>query len=148
VAHDDPGLRSIVFDCRDAWSQANWWAETIAGYRVDEFDEEDMAWAREHWGIEGMEDVPTIAIRNAAGGPTIWFNKVPEPKVGKARIHIDVNVDSVEAIDRLIERGATILRPLGAVAEEPWAIMADPEGNEFCAFPPRSQAPGTDTAQT
>ena len=148
MAHDEPGLRSIVFDCRDAWSQANWWAETIAGYRVDELDEEDMAWAREHRGIEGMEEVPSIAIRNPAGGPTIWFNKVPEPRVGKARIHIDVNVDSVGAIDHLAERGAKVLRPLGAVADEPWAIMADPEGNEFCAFPPRDDVPGPSTSET
>ena len=64
--------------------------------------------------------------------PTLWFNKVPEPKVGKVRIHLDVNVADVSGFERLIEMGATILEPHPGGND--WTIMADPEGNEFCAF--------------
>ena len=135
MAHGDPGLRSIVFDCRNAWAQARWWAETIPGYHLEEYDDEDLAWLRER-GIERLEDNPSVVIRPDGDGPSIWFNAVPEAKVGKARVHIDVNVTSLQEIDRLVERGARILRPFGAVPEEPWAVMADPEGTEFCAFPP------------
>jgi hypothetical protein len=57
---------------------------------------------------------------------------VPEPKTVKNRVHWDVNVESVDA---LVAAGATILRPRDD--EIRWSIMADPEGNEFCAFEPQ-----------
>jgi predicted enzyme related to lactoylglutathione lyase len=84
-------------------------------------------------------DDPSVVLDPEGDGPTIWFNRVPEPKVTKNRVHIDVNLTGEDEIERLVARGATVLRPLGAVPDEPWAIMADPEGNEFCAFPPRQR---------
>ena len=58
---------------------------------------------------------------------TIWVNRVPEPKTVKHRIHLDLNVASV---DELTALGATVLD-----AESfRWTLMADPEGGEFCAF--------------
>ena len=64
--------------------------------------------------------------------PTLWLNKVPEAKVGKVRIHIDVNLERRSELEHLIELGATVVeeRPGG----NDWTIMADPEGHEFCAF--------------
>jgi hypothetical protein len=138
VAHGDPGLRSIVFDCAHPAPLARWWAETIPGYQVRQYTEEALQWLREQ-GIKDPEDDPSVVIDPDGAGPTIWFNRVPESKVGKNRVHIDVNVRATEDIDRLIERGASVVRPLGAVPDEPWAILADPEGNEFCAFPPREE---------
>ena len=58
---------------------------------------------------------------------TIWVNRVPEPKTVKHRVHLDLNVGSV---DELTALGATVLD-----AESfRWTLMADPEGGEFCAF--------------
>jgi predicted enzyme related to lactoylglutathione lyase len=57
------------------------------------------------------------------------FLPVPEPKTVKNRIHWDVLVDDLAA---LVSAGATILRP--ADDEIRWTVLADPEGNEFCAF--------------
>jgi catechol 2,3-dioxygenase-like lactoylglutathione lyase family enzyme len=58
---------------------------------------------------------------------TIWVNRVPEPKTVKHRVHLDLNVRSV---DQLTALGATVLD-----AESfRWTLMADPEGGEFCAF--------------
>jgi hypothetical protein len=58
---------------------------------------------------------------------TVWVNRVPEPKTAKHRMHLDVNVASV---DELTALGATVLD-----AESfRWTLMADPEGGEFCAF--------------
>ena len=55
------------------------------------------------------------------------FTPVPEPKTVKNRIHWDLYGDA----DDLVERGATLL------AELPGSkVLADPEGNEFCVFPP------------
>lgn len=57
MAHGDPGLRSIVFDCYDAWAQANWWVQTIPRYHLEEYDDEDLAWLKDR-GIERLEDNP------------------------------------------------------------------------------------------
>ena len=57
------------------------------------------------------------------------FDAVPEPKTVKNRIHWDVEIDDVT---RWPTRGATVL-----AAPEHGPSMADPEGNEFCAFLPR-----------
>ncbi len=54
---------------------------------------------------------------------------VPEPKTVKNRIHWDV---TVAAVDDLVKAGATVLRPQDD--EIRWTVLADPEGNEFCAF--------------
>jgi hypothetical protein len=58
---------------------------------------------------------------------TIWVNRVPEPKTVKHRLHIDVNAASVEEVVAL---GATVLDDHSFR----WTLMADPDGNEFCAF--------------
>ena len=77
MAHDEPGLRSIVFDCRDAWAQASWWAQTIPGYHMEKYDDEDLVWLKER-GVERLEDNPSVVIRPDGDGPSIWFNAVPE----------------------------------------------------------------------
>jgi hypothetical protein len=64
--------------------------------------------------------------------PTLWCLQAPEPKVGKVRIHLDVNVAGATGSGRLIELGASIVEP--HPGGHVWTIMADPEGNEFCAF--------------
>jgi hypothetical protein len=58
--------------------------------------------------------------------PTVWVNAVPEPKVVKNRLHLDIHTESV---DELVEFGASVLDDT-----LPWTLMADPDGGEFCAF--------------
>jgi predicted enzyme related to lactoylglutathione lyase len=36
-----------------------------------------------------------------------------------------------------VELGAKVLHPFGSIPDAAWAVLADPEGNEFCAFPPK-----------
>jgi hypothetical protein len=59
----------------------------------------------------------------------MWFNRVPEPKTAKNRIHLDLRSPGpiVDEVARLIELGAVVLR-----VGEDLTLMADPEGNEFC----------------
>jgi hypothetical protein len=71
-----------------------------------------------------------------AGGPqpTIVINPTDEPKRGKLRLHIDVNAtdrDQDAELTRLLAAGA---RPvdIGQTGAEPWHVLADPDGNEFC----------------
>jgi predicted enzyme related to lactoylglutathione lyase len=76
-----------------------------------------------------------VALRapdDEAAGFDILFQKVPEPKVGKNRAHIDFDAADVEAeVDRLVGLGGSKIaeHSLGSFR---WAIVADPEGNEFC----------------
>jgi hypothetical protein len=73
----------------------------------------------------------------ADGGPGIYVNGVPEPKTVKDRIHLDVTLEPGQEIADLLRLGATVLVEPGEVR---WWVLADPEGNEFCAFLPESDA--------
>lgn len=129
-------LRDVVVDCSHPASLARWWAATLDGYRVAPYDEAELARLRAE-GVEGPEDDPTVlvepdpAARGAAAGPRIWFQRVPEPKVVKNRVHLDLTVHDLAAgTAELVARGATV------VAEhDGWVVLADPEGDEFCVFP-------------
>ena len=104
-------LHGLAVDCADPSALAAWWASVYGGKLVN--NEEFVT----------VENIPGMPIA------TMDFASVPEPKTVKNRIHWDVSVDNVQA---LIDAGATVLRPLGGDLE--WHMMADPEGNEFCAF--------------
>jgi hypothetical protein len=79
-------------------------------------------------------------------GQRIWFQKVPESKVVKNRLHLDLEVGGGREIplatrsqrvdaemDRLADAGATRLRVLATEGADHYAVvMQDPEGNEFC----------------
>lgn len=104
-------LHGLVVDSADPEAQAWWWASV---YGVGVID-------NKRWFT--LEGVPGMRIR------TMDFVPVPEPKAGKNRIHWDVTVPDLEP---LVEAGATVLRePDDDIG---WHVLADPEGNEFCAF--------------
>ena len=82
-----------------------------------------------------------IGPRDGFGGPqpTIILSQRDEPEQGKSRLHIDVNAtdrDQNAELERLLQLGA---RPadVGQTGEEPWHVLADPEGNEFCLLKAR-----------
>ena len=105
-------LHGLGVDSADAAAQARWWGRVYGAEVVD--DERGFSTVR---GVPGM---PIL---------TLDFAAVPEPKTVKNRIHWDVSVDDVRP---LVEAGASVLRrPVGDIA---WHVLADPEGNEFCAF--------------
>jgi Glyoxalase-like domain len=72
------------------------------------------------------------SVENIPGAPfeSLDFVPVPEPKTVKNRIHLDVTTPDVDA---LVAAGAVVLRAAGDGVE--WTVLADPDGNEFCAFP-------------
>jgi hypothetical protein len=119
-------LKDVCVDCADPWSLSHWWAEVL-GYRVRSHTEADLDDLRAR-GIDRPEDDPYIALDPVDGsGPRVWFNRVPEPKTVKNRVHVDVYGD----VDDLLARGAKLVEQ-----QSRWTVMADPEGNEFCVFPP------------
>lgn len=63
-------------------------------------------------------------------GPTVWFQRVPEAKAVKNRVHLDVRVSREERgplVDQLLRLGGREIR-----AEPLFTVLADPEGNELC----------------
>jgi hypothetical protein len=106
-------LHGLVVDSADPAAQAQWWAD-VYGAPVEHNPR----------GWSSVPDVPGMPIL------TMDFDRVPEPKTAKNRVHWDITVPDLDA---LIQHGATVLRPPAEDAN--WHVMADPEGNEFCAFP-------------
>ena len=81
-------------------------------------------------GLELADPEPPAALRGPTSRHTLWVNPVDRPRTAKNRVHLDVYCASV---DDLVALGATVTAP----AEETglgWSRMADPEGNDFCAF--------------
>jgi hypothetical protein len=77
--------------------------------------------------------VAVAPVEREAGRPALLFQKVPEPKVVKNRVHLDLRGESMAGeVERLLGLGATFIaeRTLGEGVR--WTVMADPEGNEFC----------------
>jgi hypothetical protein len=117
-------LRDICFDCTDNKLVALFWAQLL-GYPAPELD-------------PSGEPEESICINSPSGGLRIWFNAVPEPKTVKNRVHLDINMPDQAELERLKALGARSLQEIrGEDGSLHWTIMADPEGNEFCAFPPR-----------
>jgi hypothetical protein len=121
-------------DCERPAVLARFWA-AVLDYQVRPYDEAEIERLRQA-GIEDVEDDPTVVIDSPGDGPTIWFQRVPEPKTGTNCVHLDVNLRSADELDRLLQLGARVIRPLDVENGVEWAVLADPEGNEFCAFPP------------
>lgn len=120
-------LRDIVFDCVQPASLARFWATALDGYAVAPYDDAELSRLRAA-GVEGPEDDPTVLVVGAEGTPRLWFQLVPEPKVVKNRIHLDLTADDpTTEIQRLVSLGATEMHRVGSRT-----TMADLEGNEFC----------------
>jgi predicted enzyme related to lactoylglutathione lyase len=63
------------------------------------------------------------------------FVTVPERKVVKNRVHVDVmpiNEDQDQEVDRLVGLGAVVVDDRRQLSPGGWVVLADPEGNEFC----------------
>lgn len=105
-------LHGVVVDCADPGAVARWWGERFG---ITPVHHEEHDW----WTLEGVTNDPVL---------TFDFVPVPEPKTVKNRVHWDV-YGEVGDFERA---GARVLW-----VEPHWTTMADPEGNEFCVFPPR-----------
>ena len=82
-------LRAICFDCTDHNRVARFWAEVL-GYAM-------------HPSDAAADD--SVALLPTEGGMRIWFNRVPESKVVKNRVHIDINMPDGAQIQRLQRLG-------------------------------------------
>jgi catechol 2,3-dioxygenase-like lactoylglutathione lyase family enzyme len=134
----------VTFDCADPERVARFWCDVL-GYVVPppppgfaDWTEFDQALPPEHQGSAFACVDPTGA------GPRLFFQRVPEGKVVKNRVHLDVRVGTglvgeerlaaLEAeSERLVARGAVQVRVMRADGmNESCIVMQDIEGNEFC----------------
>ena len=107
---------NIAFDCDDVLALAAFWS-AVLGRSLDDGSSEFFA------SIGGAD-----AERRE---PAWYFNKVPEAKQAKNRVHIDLVDPDPDAVDRLVRLGAKVVGPHNFRVHA-WTVMADPEGNEFC----------------
>jgi Glyoxalase-like domain len=134
----------VVFDAADPGKLAEFWAEA-AGYVVQPppagFDSWE-AFLRQIGLPEDQWDKASACIDPEGKGPRFFFQKVPEPKATKNRVHVDLKPgaghddaerqDVVRAdVERLVRLGATVVREYSEYHEF-WIVLTDPEGNEFC----------------
>ena len=113
-------ITELVLDARDPELLARFWCEVL-GYVELERVGADIEIGPPGVGFGGPQ-------------PTIVFNQTDEPKAGKLRLHIDVNATDREQddeLERLLAAGARRV-DVGQTGAEPWHVLADPEGNEFC----------------
>ena len=129
-------LDAIVFDCTDAAPLARFWAAAL-GWQVAPDEEDELARLSAE-GVDDPDDDPSVMVEppEDSGLPVLFFTEVPEEKAVKNRLHLDVVAESTIAdeIDRLASLGAS-LRNWAEGDGTTWAVMLDPEGNEFCVMP-------------
>ena len=139
-------LFQVVFDAVDPQRLAAFWAEALH-YEFQLPPPEFETWDEfaDKMGIPEEERDKLVAIvPKGPVGNRILFQKVPETKAAKNRVHIDVpsgaerNAPKLERLDAIEKKVATLVT-LGGTQKEShseygsvWTVMEDPEGNEFC----------------
>ena len=118
----------VIVDSADPIALGRWWAEALGWMIVDE-DVDDP-------------DGPFLEIRPTPDQlPGLLFGASSDAKTTKNRLHLDFRPDDHDAeVERFLALGAT-RADVGQTGAEPWVVLADPEGNEFCILSSRRPAP-------
>ncbi len=114
------GMRLVVvLDCADADALTDFWSAAL-GFRREAFHPPYVRLVDpdERW-------------------PNLLLQQVPEPKAGKNRMHLDIQiVDAAAEVERLVSLGASIVHPPRDDDGFLTTVLADPQGNEFCVIKP------------
>lgn len=143
----------LTIDCADPRRLVAFWSEAL-GYVPEPPPGGHADW-RAYWAAMGVPEeeltggageTPESIVPAAGAGPRIWFQRVPEPKTVKNRVHLDlragggrqvplaVRTERVTAkAEALVRAGASVLRVMDEPGMDYFAVvLQDPEGNEFC----------------
>ncbi|MFF3892709.1 VOC family protein [Streptomyces sp. NPDC001812] len=112
-------VQNVAIDCADAYGLARFWSG-VTGRPLHPQDR------------PGDREVQVLL----AEGPVLHFNQVPEAKTIKNRIHLCLRSETSreQEVERLLGLGATFVADHRNPDGSGWAILADPEGNEFCVL--------------
>lgn len=137
----------VTFDCADPDRLATFWAEAL-GYEKQRPPQGYDSWQAflADRGLPEDQWNSASAINDPEGnGPRIYFQRVPEPKTAKNRVHLDVSAGGGHATppderqgrvnaaaEKLVGLGAEVVSRAEGHFGEYWIVMLDPEGNEFC----------------
>jgi hypothetical protein len=125
-------LVHLVVDAADPPGLARFWSAALGWEIALEEPDEVVVWPG------GYNYPDPVAL-------PLVFVPVPEPKTVKNRVHLDLATSSAEhqaaEVRRLLSLGAAPA-DVGQ-GEDPWVVLADPEGNEFCVLEPRPEYAGT-----
>jgi hypothetical protein len=107
-------VKHVTFNCADPAGLAAFWAEAAGGRVIDD------------WGEFVVVDATSLGL------PCLAFQRVPEPKTGRNRVHLDLHTgDRAGEVARLELLGAKVVEE-HSMPGLSWSVLADPEGNEFC----------------
>ena len=121
---------NFCIDAHDPSAQVRWWAQVLDDF-VPDPDDADL-------------DDPDETGLIGPAGRSLLFLRVPEPKTIKNRMHVCLRpVDRTrdEEVERLLGLGATMVDDLRD-GDRGWAVLADPEGNEFCVLSTQADQAG------
>ncbi|WP_197322305.1 VOC family protein [Saccharomonospora sp. NB11] len=112
-------IENVVVDCADAYALGRWWSEVLA----------------RPLSPEDRPGDPETLIE-LGDGRSLLFIEVPEPKTVKNRLHFCLRPDVPrdDEVRRLLDLGATLVADRRRPDGTGWAVLADPEGNEFCVL--------------
>ncbi|MEU7725932.1 VOC family protein [Streptomyces sp. NPDC040724] len=112
-------VQNVAIDCADAYELARFWS-SVTGRPMDPEDS------------PGDRETQVVLVE----GPVLYFNQVPEAKTSKNRIHLCLRPETSrdQEVDRLLGLGATFVADHRNPDGSGWAVLADPEGNEFCVL--------------
>lgn len=106
-------IEHITFDCHDPGRLAAFWSAATGLEIADD------------WG-------DFVRLAPGQGDIRLAFQAVPEDKVAKNRMHLDLNSEDMAAtVEELVGLGAQIVERHSS-PNATWTVMRDPEGNEFC----------------
>jgi predicted enzyme related to lactoylglutathione lyase len=122
-------IHSITFDAHDPYAQALWWSTVLAVPMSPDDNPGD----------------PEALLRTPHGD--VLFVQVPEAKSVKNRAHLDLQPSDLSRDDevaRVLAHGAVLVDDLRRPDGTGWAVLADPEGNEFCVLRSAAERAATD----
>jgi hypothetical protein len=111
-------VRSVTFDCADPYTLARWWCQVFGVAPCP----------------EDFPDDPAAICSLGEGMPRLLFERVPEGKSVKNRVHLDIEAGTTRdaEVERILGLGATLFADFRDASGSGFVVLADPEGNEFC----------------
>ena len=116
-------VSNVCVDAHDPYAQMRWWSQVLDDFVPDE--KWEMKPGDEECGLDGPDD------------RYLLFLQVPESKQVKNRLHLclrPTDRDRDAEVERILALGATMYDDRREGPNKGWAVLADPEGNEFCVL--------------